>query len=207
MATGSDRQCNIWLDFESVGLSPSHPVIEVGIIATDENLDPLFEIDTLLLDGDIDDILAAIEERDVLREMHGANGLWDDMKRIKSGDAAYMTIEELDDLLAEQMTAHAIEGKKFVLAGSGTSHYDFAVIKHKMPKTTKLLDYFNRDIGIVRREFFEALGFDLMPVNDAKTHRAMQDVRDHLGEAEAFREFFIRAAAALGITKTGDFKP
>src|SRR5699024_8687453 len=84
---------------------------------------------------------------------------------------------------------------KVVLAGSGVSHFDSRVIRARMPHVQELLNYRQFDVGIMRIQYLHWTKTNLTDVNDDKTHRAMDDVRCHLKEAQAFRQFFIDGSA------------
>ena len=191
----------IWLDFEADGNNPEFcHVIEVGVIATGKNTDEeFFTIDTMVVDGDINETIATIEGNPELVKMHGDNGLLADLKLVRDGKKEAITIEELDQHLYNLVKTHNRSNHKLRISGSGVAHYDHPVIKRKMPLTASLLHFYARDIGHVRREFAEAVGHDLIDINSHKSHRAFDDITDHLNESRAFRDYFRKAELALSI--------
>ena len=191
----------LWLDFESDGTSPelSH-IIEVGVIATGDDLDKeFFEFESMVIDGDINQTIDNIEGKEVLAQMHGSNGLLGDLKLVRDGKKEAISIEALDQHLYNLIKTHNRRTHEIIVSGSGVSHYDHEVIKHKMPLIASLLNFYSRDIGHTRREFAKATKRDLVDINSHKTHRALDDIRDHLNEAKAFRNYFIKAELALAL--------
>jgi len=189
------------LDFESNGTDPVNSrIIEVGVVVTDHTLENrIFTFESMVKDGDTAEVIQSIEKNPVLNRMHGSNGLLGDLYRMKNGELESVTMEELDRILYSMVKEHVDSDKKIVLAGSGVSHYDHNVIKARMPLLSSLLTYYTKDIGHLRRAYYEAIGEDLIDVNDNKTHRALQDIEDHMNEALAFRQFFVKAKLALSL--------
>ena len=194
----------LWIDFESDGTDPSlcH-IIEAGVIATGADLEnEFFTIDTMIVDGDVNEAIANIEANPVLKPMHGDNGLLADLYRVRDGEVNAMTIQEFDQHLYNLVKTYNRSNKKLIISGSGVAHYDHPVVKAKMPHTASLFQFFARDIGHTRREFLYANGYDLIDVNANKNHRAFADITDHLNETKAFRDFFRKAVLAIAITGT-----
>lgn len=189
----------IWLDFESNGTDPIESrIIEVGVIATGEDLDDeVFAFESMIKDGNLDEIIASIESNSVLKEMHGSNGLLGDLIKVRNGEILAITLEDLDRILYNAVKSHNRKGNKLVLSGSGVGHYDHNVVKQRMPLLSSLIVYYPKDTGHLRRAYFEANGENLVDVNDNKNHRAFQDITDHLNEERAFRTFFRKAKLAL----------
>jgi oligoribonuclease (3'-5' exoribonuclease) len=191
----------VGLDFESDGTDPinSH-IIEVGVIATGSDLDDvIFTIDSMIRDGDINDAISTIENTPVLTEMHGSNGLYADLKKVRDGKKESMTLEDLDRHLYDLIKTNNTDNHKVILTGSGVGHYDHNVIKAKMPLLASLLMFYPRDIGHTRREFNWAVGRDLVDINNHKSHRAFDDITDHINEMKAFRDYFRKAELAIQI--------
>lgn len=75
--------------------------------------------------------------------------------------------------------------KRIPLAGSGVSHFDRRFIRAQMPKLDNRLTYWAYDVGSVRR-FLRLYGLPIMVEHDAKTHRALDDVKAHIEEARYY---------------------
>lgn len=182
------------LDFESNGVEPDANIIEVGVLFVDEDDTELFEYETLIHDGDLGEVIESIEGNDFLRDMHGSNGLLDDLKALNDGIGSALTMEELDGFLCVKLAEFgAIGARSVILDGSGVSHFDQNVIKLRMPKLASMLQFYTQDVGQIRRVYHRSVHESLININDDKTHRALQDVRDHFEEWKAFRAFFVRA--------------
>lgn len=191
----------LWIDFESDGTDTvdSH-IIEAGVIATGNDLDnEFFTIDTMVIDGDVNEAISNIENKPALAVMHGDNGLLADLKLVRDGHKEAMTVEALDQHLYNLVKTYNRSNKKLIISGSGVAHYDHPLIKNKMPLTASLFLFYARDIGHTRREFFSSTGRNLIDVNEHKNHRAFDDITDHLNETKAFRDYFRRAELALAI--------
>lgn len=68
-------------------------------------------------------------------------------------------------------------------------HFDRRFVAEHFPLVDKQLAYFAIDVGVMRR-FFQYTGttWVVPELNDAKTHRAMDDLELHLAEARHYRD-------------------
>lgn len=196
----------IILDFETTGLNledildpkgsvitPGFKVIDIGVIGVDRELNETFYLDTLVEHGSAQEALDQIAASDYLTEMHGENGLIDDLERRVSGDARGMTFDQIEQHILSQLSADA----KVTLGGSGVANFDRPIVNKYMPALARRLNYYPDDIGIERRSFRRSTGRDLVTVNKDKTHRGFADARIHLEEIRAFHRFYQRADALI----------
>lgn len=169
------------LDLETSGGDETTDVIlEVGIVIVDANLDEITRRSWVVWDEH--DKLS--QAKDVVREMHAANGL-----------AAAVKVPGLS-LPIDVVQADLIEvlkgiGKEhdFVLAGSGVSHFDRRFLNAYMPRLMKWFRYYNIDVGVMRRGL-RLIGREdlLLPDSGDKTHRALEDALLHLEELRFMKE-------------------
>lgn len=183
----------LWVDLETTGLDPSSDsILEVAAIVTDDRLTELASYTSLARPE-----WKTIPYADTpVRDMHEKSGLTRDM--VDAADAGLLpNLAEVEgDILDQLVRLGGKNDVSVVLAGSGVSHFDQQVINEQMPGLASWLDYYTIDVGTIRRFYSMATGTDLVDANEAKTHRADDDIRCHLTEARAFREAFSRIAAS-----------
>ena len=171
----------LWLDLETTGTDETRDsIIEIGCILTTEALDMLGEYESLVLPTD--EALGRLLRNPVVKDMHRANGLLDQMLMLESGRKPHAVAQELLAWLDEHTD------QPVVLAGSGVGHFDRRFLKRWMPQVDRRLRHWCIDVGVIRRAH-EMFTGNPPPssANDAKTHRALDDARCHLKEALAFR--------------------
>lgn len=121
-----------------------------------------------------------METNEVVRSMHQKNGLIDDIINA----SAVSTIENIDrdmeqwlDIYLKGDTTHIAAG------GSGLSHFDRPYMKRFLPRFNKRLTFYAYDSGDHRRSFrLSGRPWILNSTNDLKTHRALDDARQHAEE-------------------------
>lgn len=187
------RDSLIWLDLETTGAKDSDIILEIGISRTDLEMKEIESKNYVL------PIPEEYERNlpDVVRDMHTINGLLEDCKAVKFPDGvedvrdarSYM-LSDIDNELADWVrsfngSSHAL------LAGSGISHFDRKYIARDLPLFNKRLAYINMDIGTVRK-FMQLAGVQLTVIPGSagdKTHRGLDDAREHSREAKRFIEW------------------
>jgi len=186
------RNFLLWVDLETTGTDARlDPILEVGAILTGSNypFEEVFEYEAVCDPGTFDwqDRLG-----DYVRDMHTKNGLLDDI-----GKPGAISLAQAETDLLALLTARG-KPRQFMLAGSGTSHFDRRFIDVQMPRLGGYLHFPNFDVGVVRRLVAAAGRDDLKSAGltyegDAytdKPHRGLADVRDHLAECRAYCEMF-----------------
>lgn len=179
----------LWLDLETTGSDVEHDsIIEIGCILTTTGLDALGEFSfTLTPDPEG---LGRMMMNPVVRGMHEGNGL---LAEILTAEHDRKPHHAAKALLAWLADLGAQEGRT-VLAGSGVGHFDRKFIDRYMPQVSRFLRYWCIDIGVVRRAHEMWAGTAVSTANDGKTHRALDDARCHLAEAQAFRSLWMGQA-------------
>lgn len=175
----------LWADLETTGTDEKvDHVIEIGYIITTPTLHPVLENSWVVTPPHW---RAGTEARnrpeawpDVVREMHEANGLINDIDTQVRRDAIHVQQLVIQDLMRF--------GKKhdFMLAGSGVSHFDRRFIQAQLPELEKWLQYPNLDVGVLRRawQLFTPPNQHYPKLTQDKPHRALDDIRLHLQEAD-----------------------
>lgn len=181
----------LWFDLETTGLDMSRDqIIEVGAVLTDTDLNeiggwswtiqPSHEGYTRLL------------STKAVRQMHDANGLLDEIESmpIASLDEYAKRLTEVDQELNVILWNQDVKAGEVLMAGSGVGPFDRPWVRKAMPLTDSWLHYSVFDIGTLRKAWAFWSG-DKNPYEvpkDNLTHRALDDVRNHLSEARGYRE-------------------
>lgn len=180
----ADPKYLAWIDLETTGSDESQdPIIEFAMIVTgpEAPFEQMRCMDRVIRpDGQ----KWSHRLNPTVLEMHVTNGLLADV----FGDAA-VTIGEADSAAAECL--HSV-GKPhhFLIAGSGVAHFDRRFIAAQMPKLDRFLQYAALDVGVLRRTL-KAAGVTVPDRERGdKTHRALEDINDHLLELRHFAEHF-----------------
>ena len=192
MSNPIDSPYIAWFDLETTGSKSDDAIIEVGFAITDRDLNEVDARSWVTTTLAINFLLTRMEP--IVRSMHEKNGLLDAL--MFTGDFISDVDREVSDILFEYG-----KGQHVPFAGSGVSHFDRKYIRRDMPKTDSLLSYWALDIGAVRR-WLQVWGIETpgSELHGAKTHRALDDVREHIAEAKAIRNILQenqRAAQSL----------
>ena len=193
----SDQLHNLHLDFETSGLDEFlHDIIDVGVIGTTADHRILFTYSSLVHASPL--TLAAIAGNADVSAMMQRNGL---LERLIDGstNGTLLSLAEVEDeLLAILDDAGITAETKVTLAGSGVATFDMRFIRASMPRLHQRLNYWTADVGVIRREWKESTGTDLVTINKDKPHTGIDDARIHLNEAIAYRAVFTRLARLAG---------
>lgn len=202
----------VWLDTETTGLDPTkHALLEVACIITDDKLQEVARFESVVgyPVGPDGKRVEFHETDEFVRNMHTANGLWDDIRKaFGSGD--YLGVNEVDAKLAAFIRLHAVrvvtdeKGRKSVerpqLAGS-TISFDRAFMKAYLPRAEAELHYRNLDVSSLN-EMARRCWPDVhkaRPNNPNVAHRAMADVEESLRVARYYATALGPAIAAAPV--------
>jgi oligoribonuclease len=160
-----------WLDLETSGLNPQiHRILEAAVVVTDENLNELFGISTL-----IDANLDAVEWLPSAREIHTANRLIEDLK---DPSIPKLKIEQLSEWLLEIANAFGCTKTESSpgspLCGSTVS-FDRSFLKLRAAAFLDQIDYHNVDVSSIHelaKRWYSHHHSDI-----ESTHRALPDIR------------------------------
>jgi oligoribonuclease len=193
----------LFTDLETTGLDPSRDdIIEAAFLLTTTNLTVIHDMRVLVRPGTsaLDRLLA----NDDLVRMHTVNGLLRALgvtaRRAPDKFAdGVRSLPHAQDPVLGMLHSRSIRPGHVHLAGSGVAAFDRPFLARHMPRLHGLLHYAAIDVGVLRRTWQMWTGADLVTANADKTHRAMDDARCHLAEAEAFRRVFTSLAAGRPI--------
>lgn len=182
----ADPKYLAWIDLETTGSDESQdPIIEFAMIVT-EPVAPFEQVRCMDRVVRPDGQKWSHRLNPTVLEMHVSNGLLAD---VFSGEA--VTIGEADS--AATGCLHSL-GKPhdFLIAGSGVAHFDRRFIAAQMPKLDRFLQYAALDVGVLRRTLKAAQVTVPDREHGDKTHRALEDITDHIYEMRHFAEHFGR---------------
>jgi oligoribonuclease len=171
-----------FVDLETAGTDEhSDPIIELAMILTDLEGEQIDSYKAACLPAGYDAMFVEGRMASVVYEMHKANGL---LGKLHSGD--YLDTQTVESQVITILSSYA-KPHDFVLAGSGVAHFDRRFIAAQMPDLNRWFRYYSIDVGVMRRIIGLAGRDDLVPpLNEAKNHRAMDDIRLHLAEFRTY---------------------
>lgn len=179
----------LWIDLETTGLDENlDRLLEVAAVLTDEHLNIQDELNIIIK---CPTEIATLASR-IIKDMHTANNLWGEA--FWKSDVPSARVADLD--LYIWLLEHGVNlHEKIRLAGSGVSHFDKRWIAKHLPRTDALLQHATIDVGVVRRfltDICSAKDLDKLWVK-SKTHRAMDDIKQHIDEAKWYRDLIKRS--------------
>lgn len=195
MGKRKGKEFIFWVDLECTGSGDDEDILEIGTVITDRELN---ELDARQI------VLPVDEEKfnnmsDVVVKMHTDNGLLDDVLQrgfYPSPMHRDLELAQIDEELARWVRSFA-GGDHMPIGGSGVSHYDRKYIRRDLPLLDKRITYKHLDIGVARG-FAERAGLEWPNFHLSKSHRALDDIRQHVEEARAFLRYLERAKKVIG---------
>jgi len=177
----SDRL--VWIDCEMTGLDlDKDALIEVAVLVTDSELNVLGDgVDVVIAPpaGDLPGLLDGMV--DVVREMHTASGLLEEL-------AGGITMAEAQERVLAYVREHVPEAGKAQLAGNSVGT-DRGFLARDMPELEQHLHYRIVDVSSIKelaRRWYPRVYFN----SPKKTgnHRALGDIRDSIAELRYYRD-------------------
>ena len=169
----------VWIDCEMTGLDLERDaLIEVAALVTDSDL-------TILGDG-VDVVIAcdelALENMpSVVREMHTASGLLDEL-------ANGVTMQQAEDVVMAYVREHVPDPRKAPLAGN-TVGTDRGFLARDMPDLEQHLHYRIIDVSSIKelsRRWFPRAYYSAPKKGGG--HRALADIRESIEELKYYRQ-------------------
>src|SRR4051795_4419552 len=168
----------VWIDCEMTGLDLQRDaLIEVAVLVTDSELN-------VLGDG-VDVVIACPDEAldtmpDVVREMHTASGLLDEL-------ANGVSMEQAQQLVLDHVRALVPEPRRAPLAGN-TVGTDRGFLARDMPELEQHLHYRIIDVSSIKelaRRWYPRAYYSAPKKNGG--HRALADIRESIEELRYYR--------------------
>jgi len=169
----------VWIDCEMTGLDLDRDaLIEVAALVTDSDL-------TVLGDG-VDVVIACDEQAlesmpDVVREMHTASGLLDEL-------AHGVSMQQAEDMVMAYVREHVPDARKAPLAGNSVGT-DRGFLARDMPDLEQHLHYRIIDVSSIKelsRRWYPRAYFNAPKKGGG--HRALADIRESIDELAYYRE-------------------
>ena len=169
----------VWIDCEMTGLDIERDaLVEIACLVTDGEL--------ALLDDGVDLVIKPSAEAvdqmvDVVREMHTASGLLEEL-------AAGVTLAEAQEQVLRYVRGHIREPRKVPLCGNSIAT-DRTFIARDMPELDAFLHYRMVDVSSIKelaRRWYPRAYFASPPKHGG--HRALADIRESIHELRYYRE-------------------
>ncbi|OEV10095.1 oligoribonuclease [Streptomyces sp. Amel2xB2] len=169
----------VWIDCEMTGLSlADDALVEVAALVTDSELNVLGEgVDVVIRPP----ARSLASMPDVVREMHTASGLLDELD-----DGT--TLAEAERQVLEYVRKHAPEAGRAPLCGNSVAT-DRGFLARDMGELEAHLHYRIVDVSSIKelaRRWYPRAYFNSPPKNG--NHRALADIRESIAELRYYRE-------------------
>ncbi len=185
-----------WIDLEMTGLDTArHTIVEIATLVTDDNLTIIEEGPDLVVHAGPED-LAQMD--DVVRNMHTTSGLLADM------EASSLTLADAGAQTLTFLQKHIRQPRTVPLAGNsiGTDRRFLATF---LPDIEDYLHYRSVDVSTIKElcRRWRPEVYRSAPTKKGG-HRALQDIRESVGELAYYRAaLFGRAEGADHTERTG----
>jgi oligoribonuclease len=168
-----------WIDLEMTGLDPTrHTIVEIATLVTDDDLALIEEGPDLVVHASPEEIA---QMDDVVRNMHTRSGLLADM------EASTLTLAEAGDQTLTFLKKHIHQARTVPLAGNsiGTDRRFLATF---LPGIEDYLHYRSVDVSTIK-ELCRRWRPEVYKAAPPKKggHRALQDIRESVGELAYYR--------------------
>lgn len=172
----------IWIDLEMTGLDPDRDfVIEIATIVTDSSLQVLAEGPELAI-RQPEEVLAGMDEWNT--EQHGRSGLTERVRRSVLGEA------DAERLTLAFLREHVPPGVSPMCGNSICQDRRF--LHRWMPELERYFHYRNLDVSSLKELCLRWAPEVAGGLRKSAAHRALQDIRDSIGELAYYREHFVR---------------
>jgi len=178
----------VWLDLEMTGLDVTrHMIVEVAVLVTDQDLEGLDEG----LDVVVHQPPAALAEMDdFVRAMHTKSGLLPEI------EASTVSLAEAGEQALAYIRRHIPKPGTAPLCGNSIG-VDRRFLDRQLPELDAYLHYRSIDVSSLKelcRRWYPAV-YKQRPAK-RETHRALDDVRESIGELRYYRDTMLRPVEA-----------
>jgi len=174
----------VWLDLESTGLNPwaGDKLLQVAALITDGNLEEVadpFMVKVHYSEAEVEAMRAAAVP--FVQQMHDSNGLWSSLP------TGGLPLPEAEGKLLEYLNGNLPEDYKPRLGGNSIT-LDRNFLLAFMPTALERLHYRSLDMSSIVG-FFELFRPEVPLFEKAKSHDALDDIRESLAEARHYRRY------------------
>jgi oligoribonuclease len=170
----------VWVDCEMTGLDLARDaLIEVAVIATDADLNPLDEGLDIVINVD-DDVLDTMIP--FVRDMHAASGLTEAVR------ASTITLGAAEDRVLDYVRSHVAEPRTAPLCGNSIAT-DRGFLARDMPRLDEYLHYRMIDVSSIKelaKRWYPRV-YQSQPAKGL-AHRALADIRESIQELAYYRQ-------------------
>jgi oligoribonuclease len=177
-----------WIDLEMTGLDPArHTIVEIATLITDDDLTLIEEGPDLVVHATPEELDAM---DDVVRAMHGRSGLLTDI------EASTLTLPEAGAQTLAFLQKHIGQPRTVPLAGNSIGT-DRRFLATQLPEIEDYLHYRSVDVSTIK-ELCRRWRPEVYKAAPSKKggHRALQDIRESVGELAYYRAAIFDQAAA-----------
>jgi oligoribonuclease len=168
----------VWVDLEMTGLDAGrHTIVEIASIVTDGELNIVAEGPNLVIHQP-EEALARMD--DFVTNLHTKSGLLDKIR------ASTVTLADAEAQTLAFVKAHCVE-KRSPLCGNSI-HMDRSFLVRYMPSFDAYLHYRNVDVSTLKELVRRWYGEKVPPYAKGDKHRALDDIRESIGELRYYRE-------------------
>lgn len=180
--TQNSNQYLVWVDLEMTGLNILNDhILEIASIITDPLLNIIAEGPNIIINQS-EEVISSIDRSQKVLNDFFENGFIDEVRSssIDLETAERMTLEFVSTFVDE---------KKSPMCGNSI-YVDRMFIMRYMPTFDTYLHYRNIDVSTIK-ELAKLWKSDLPLYQKKGTHRALEDIKESIGELQYYRENFI----------------
>jgi oligoribonuclease len=172
------------MDLEMTGLEPQrHVIVEIATLLTDDHLNIVAEGPDLVIHASPEQLA---QMGPFVTEMHTTSGLLPEII------ASKVTVAEAQAKTLEFLKAHIAEPRSVPLCGNSIGT-DRRFLQEYMPELESFLHYRNVDVSTIKElaRRWQPHVVAALP-EKASTHRAIDDIRESIGELTHYRANLFR---------------
>ena len=171
----------IWIDIETTGLNLKRDrILEVAIIVTEADLTIVAESPVVVINQS-SELLGSMDRWCLTT--HGKNGLLEKVMLCTT------TESQAEDELLEFLELHSQSGTS-PMCGNNVG-FDRKFINKYMPRLNEFFKYRNIDVSTIN-ELARLWKSDLPEYTKTYSHRALDDIRESIGELRHYRENWLQ---------------
>jgi oligoribonuclease len=186
----------VWCDIETMGLEPTmHPIMEVGFVITDLDLDIIDDFDICIWDSPAYEKFWEGRAIEYVQKMHEKSGL------LEACQAIGVEPIEAEKKINDFLEGYGVKDRQEPLCGSSVS-FDRSFLLTQFPSIEKRFHYRNIDVSSIKEvcKRYNPRVYQLLEENTKKQelHRSLHDLGDTIGEFKYYlQEFLIDAVSDL----------
>jgi oligoribonuclease len=182
----------VWIDLEMTGLDPArHTIVEIATLVTDDDLNLIEEGPDLVVHASPEELA---EMDDLVRTMHTQSGL------LAAMEASTLTLAEAGAETLTFLKKHIPQPRTVPLAGNSIGT-DRRFLAAYLPDIEDYLHYRSVDVSTIK-ELCRRWRPEVYKGAPSKRggHRALQDIRESVGELAYYRKAIFDHAAETADT-------